>query len=102
VKVKEDMQIDLFGREIPVSEAYPTKKYGGRRETIKSCFRKMYGSDITHTCKECAHVVHFRYGNSSFNKCQKIGITHSEASDIKLKDPACSLFEPKSEGDEND
>lgn len=93
---KEEMQIDLFGHEIPVSEAQNRKKTG-RRETIKDCFRKMYGFKEGHTCDECRYLKRYRYGSGIYNKCQKIGITNSPATDIRLKDTACRLFEASDE-----
>ena len=91
----ENRQIDLFGKEVPVSET--VKKQGGRRESIQSAFRKMYGFDSDHQCRQCRFVLHYHYGNSTFNKCEKIGVTNSVATDIRLKDMACSLFEERTE-----
>lgn len=93
---KEEMQLDLFGHEIPVSQVQ-YKKQGGRKETIKDCFRKMYGFKEGHTCKECKYINRYLYRGNVYNKCQKMGISHSPATDIRLKDTACRLFEASNE-----
>lgn len=93
--MKEDMQLDLFGREVPVSQIALGGK-GGRREKIKDCFRKMHGFDENHTCGECRFVTRMTLGRT-YIKCEKIGVTHSDATDIRLSDKACDLFEKNTE-----
>lgn len=60
--------------------------------TIKAQFRHLFGYDTSHKCKECAHCVGVR-ANRTHYKCEKMGITHSAATDIRLKDDSCRLFE---------
>ena len=83
-----EMQLDIFGGETPVEEL------GQRppRETIKSAFRRMYGYDESHRCGDCRHCeAHFR--QKTYYKCRLMGISASEATDIRLKDPACKRWE---------
>ena len=84
-----DYQTDIFGNMIPVEDALSQKS----RETIKSRFRKMYGYDDSHRCKDCKYLCIYYAGNSKYYKCNLMGISASEATDIRLKDPACTRWE---------
>lgn len=66
------------------------------KRTIKADFRWRYGYRQDHTCKECQHLVK-SVANRAHYKCEKMGITASEATDIRLKDFACMLFEKEVE-----
>lgn len=46
------------------------------------------------TCRDCAHSHRYHYHNKHFVKCDahRLGESHSEASDIRLKWPACARF----------
>ena len=70
------------------------EKGNNRRGTIKGEFRRMYGYDQNHTCKECRFCVKHT-ANRSYYKCERMGETRSAATDIRLKDFACRLFEPE-------
>lgn len=80
-------QLDIFGHEIEVASV-------GRKEpeTIKGRFRKMYGFDEAHACRDCAHRVYRDRGDRRYYKCELIGISASESTDIRLKDPACGRW----------
>ena len=65
-------------------------------ESLKGWFRRVYGYDEQHRCKECKHLVSYQ-ANRKYYKCEKLGETHSKATDIRLKDYACSLFERSEE-----
>ena len=60
--------------------------------TIKAQFRHLFGYDPSHKCKECVYCVGVVRSRTHY-KCKKMGITHSAATDIRLKDDACRLFE---------
>lgn len=81
-------QMDIFGNEVPVEQVFQQKP----RETIKSRWRRMYGYRQDEHCGHCkyceAHVA-----NRKYYKCVLMGVSASEATDIRLKDPACSRFE---------
>lgn len=70
------------------------------KRTIKADFRWRYGYQQDHRCKECQHLVK-SVANRTHYKCEKMGITASEATDIRLKDYACCLFEPERSEDES-
>ena len=84
-----DYQIDIFGDMIPIEEALEKKE----RETIKSRFRKMYGYDDTHRCGDCKFLCAYHPNDHTYYKCNLMGISASEATDIRLKDPACTRWE---------
>lgn len=65
------------------------------RETIKSHFRRMAGFDDKHQCKDCAFFLFTRCGMRNHYKCKKMGLSGSEATDIRKKDCACTLFEER-------
>jgi hypothetical protein len=46
------------------------------------------------TCGECKHCIRRQYGGS-YLKCElhRLGMSHSEASDIRAKWPACRYFQ---------
>ena len=46
-------------------------------------------------CSQCKYHHRFDYNNKYFHKCEKMGISHSTATDIRLKDEACNLFEER-------
>ena len=84
----EALQGDIFGNFISIDDIDTAKPM----ETIKSAFRRRYGYDESHRCGDCRHCeAHFR--QKTYYKCRLMGISASEATDIRLKDPACSMFQ---------
>ena len=81
-------QMDLFGNEVPVEQAYAKTP----RETIKSRWRLMYGYRQDEFCGHCKYCQSF-LARRRIYKCVLMGVSNSEATDIRLKDPACSRFE---------
>ena len=65
--------------------------------TIKSKFRMSAGYDTWHKCKDCKFCLKLQCGAHSHYKCKIMGITGSAATDIRLKDYACRLFEQRGE-----
>lgn len=64
------------------------------RETIKERFRREFGGyNGDHICKECIYCVCLWAGKRRVYKCKKMGFSGSAATDIRLKDCACNLFE---------
>ena len=53
------------------------------------------------TCGDCAHMVRITR-NRTWLKCEhhRLGLSHSEASDIRKSWPACELFAPVENNDE--
>ena len=62
-------------------------------KTIKSAFRDENGFHWEKKCKDCAHLRKFAVGFRTVYKCEKMGVTSSNATDIRLKDPGCRLHE---------
>ena len=83
-----DLQMDIFGNLVPVEHAVSRHPH----ETIKTRYRRMYGYDEAHRCGDCRHLVK-KETNRTFYKCELIGISASEATDIRLKDVACKRWE---------
>lgn len=52
----------------------------------------MNGVDKNHICKECKYCIKYT-ATRNYYKCRKMGVTASSATDIRLKDYACRLFE---------
>jgi hypothetical protein len=87
-------QLDLFGGEIEVDQlAKEQNKKLIKRPTIKGTFRKFHGYNKNNKCKDCIYHIVGRYNGKWYHKCEKIGLSNSEATDIRLKDYACDLFE---------
>lgn len=84
--------MDIFGNSIPLNEMPKTKdlKHGGRI-TKKSLFRSMNGFKKGFYCKNCAYFKEVQYSRKYF-KCEKLGITSSDATDIRKNDIACNLY----------
>ena len=83
-----DLQMDIFGNLVPVEHAVSRHPH----ETIKTRYRRMYGYDESHRCGDCVHLVK-TVANRTYYKCELIGISASEATDIRLKDVACKRWE---------
>lgn len=88
-----EFQMDIFGNEVPVEQIETKQQLP--RETIKSRWRRMYGYDESHRCGDCRYLCKYLSGNFSGYKCNLMGISASEATDIRLKDPACKRWEGK-------
>lgn len=52
----------------------------------------LYGQIEGKKCSECCHLQSGRYHDTILHKCELYGLTHSEASDWRLKYTACGLF----------
>lgn len=77
-------QVDIFGDNIPLSEVNPKEK-----RNIKENFRVRYGLDFSHRCGDCKHIICIINRGRRYYKCRLIGISHSTATDIYLKDISC-------------
>lgn len=51
----------------------------------------MYGKEDG-ICKSCSHLVENYNRSNKYYKCEVYGETHSDATDWRLKYPACGLF----------
>ena len=66
-------------------------------KTIQGRFREVYGFDDSRKCRDCGNLVKINVGKRNVYKCRNIGLTGSAATDIRLKDPSCKLFEKRNE-----
>lgn len=67
------------------------------RIPIQEKFRIIYGYDENTRCKDCIHCIRVDTYNRHYYKCDLIGISSSEATDIRLKDLGCRNFKDKKE-----
>lgn len=84
-------QIDIFGNEVDVETIIEKKQK--KRLTIKEKFRQIHGFKEGFKCANCIYFWCDSHNNKNYYKCKKIGISNSNATDIRLKDIACNLFE---------
>lgn len=89
-------QIDIYGNEIPLEEIEPKalEKQGGRI-ALKSYFRNCYGFRQGLYCKNCKCFKKITRNGKTYFKCIKLGLGHSNTTDIMKNDIACCLYEEK-------
>ena len=85
------MPLNLFGEEQPY---IPEKDFS--KESIYQRFKRInhYGladhPDLS--CKNCVNRRSFDYHGKYYHKCDLIGFSHSESTDIRLRN-CCDKFE---------
>ena len=86
-------QFDIFGNEneIPVN----VKKTGRRKYKT---MQQLHGIRDGETCKTCMHLMNGYYHGKSYYKCELWIVSHSSATDIRLKNKACSKWEREKDG----
>ena len=52
---------------------------------------QVFGAKQGHICKDCCNFVRGRYHDKFLQKCQRYGLSHSEASDWAQKWTACGM-----------
>ena len=74
------MDKNLFG----VDQEYPTQEKLGKIQKLKKemGYRLSSGG---HKCKNCVSIRRFDYHDKTYYKCERIGFSNSEATDIRLK-----------------
>lgn len=80
-------QLNLFGEAVAVDELNqpkPSRKYKTMQET--------HGINPNHICKDCKHLVKLQY-SKAYYKCVLWRLSHSTATDIRVKKTACAKFE---------
>lgn len=76
-------EVNYIKKERPVNH---------KRLTIKQKYRLKYGINENVRCKDCKFCI-LQNGNiRHWYKCEKMGISGSQATDIRLKDYGCSNF----------
>lgn len=82
-------QLNVFGEWVDLPEPpEPPPKL-----TIKQKFRSEYGYKNGKICGNCQYCEKCEYHSRNYYKCDKIGYSHSVATDIRKKDIACNLYE---------
>ncbi|HRJ61472.1 MAG TPA: hypothetical protein PKZ99_09890 [Azospirillaceae bacterium] len=71
--------------------------HGGRRRNTPSAahFKDPGSGPMGQTCGGCWHLNKVGHHGKSYHKCGLVRWTHGAATDIRLKDPACSGWEAK-------
>ena len=82
-------QIDIFGGETDVEQLWVDNN---PHITMKEKFRYLYGYKEGFTCQNCVYFREQTYHRRKYFKCTQLGVTQSEASDIRKKDTACHLY----------
>ena len=80
-------QIDLFGNE---SEIPPVVETRGRKKF--STMQELHGVIDGKTCKTCKHLCSHEQSRKWY-KCELWYQSSSSATDIRLKNKACKLYE---------
>ena len=53
---------------------------------------KRFGTCGVFRCKDCEHLIGWKYHNRQLYKCELYGLTHSEATDWRLSYQACGMY----------
>ena len=84
-----DKQLDVFGNEVNQSDLDEREKQRHRKyRTMQEMFGILEGKQ----CKTCKHAVRHRQSKTWY-KCELWVQSHSEATDIRLRDTACKKYE---------
>lgn len=78
-------QLNIWGGEDEVKDI-------NKKKTIKDKFRERYRYINGKTCGECDNLAELPYHGKVYFKCPYLGLTQSQATDIRKKDKACRLF----------
>ena len=54
---------------------------------------KHFGRNVHHRCGECSNFARGQYHGKWLQKCERYGLSHSEATDWAQKWPACGMFD---------
>ena len=83
---------DLFDFDVDDEKYFEELKSPKATTTIKKEFRRMHGYNSNYFCKDCKYFLEGLYRSRKYFKCEKIGLSHSEATDIRKSDVACNLY----------
>jgi len=89
-------QIDIFGNEVDILVA----TYVPEVVNVGNRYPRMtekWGITADCKCGDCEYFLRLEYHDKIYKKCDKWIVSHSTATDIRVKDQACGLFEPKGE-----
>lgn len=80
---------DLFGNESEQNFEKP-RKLTGSFQIYRASYHYRLGTE-QECCRVCKHKRTFEYHGKYYHKCELQGISHSESSDIRLKN-TCDNF----------
>lgn len=75
---------DLFGKEVPDYEIEKVPNTESWYQAVKRRSNYRQTTAKEKCCKYCKNKRTFEYHNKNYHKCMLIGISHSEATDIRL------------------
>lgn len=84
-----EKQIDIFGKETDIAEIEKKEKL--KRKRYKT-MQQRHGTTEGKKCGDCIHCVAHRQSKTWY-KCNLWIVSNSSATDIRLKDTACRLYE---------
>ena len=87
-------QYDIFGNLVEIKE--PIKE-SRKFKTMQ----EQYGTYESETCKTCGHRKSIRY-DKIYHKCELWHLSHSAATDIRLKNKACKKWIPRGDTEEGE
>jgi len=90
---------DLFGEMRPVKEFLNKEERNGNESKYQAFKRENnyrrgdieIGLSIYHRCKYCTHSIIMHYHGKVYCKCRLMGISNSEATDIRRRN-VCDIF----------
>ena len=85
--------LDLFGEEHEIPEI-TNKNLWSKYQKFKSTNNYHKTADKEICCKNCAYRIFGYYHDKSYNKCELMGVSHSEATDIRIS-YVCRKFKEK-------
>ena len=54
---------------------------------------KMFGTCNGLLCRDCRHLISGTYHDKRYHKCELYGLSHSEATDWRLSNTACGMYD---------
>lgn len=69
-------------------------------KSLKGWFRRVYGYDEQHRCKDCANLWSYQT-NRKLYKCKKMGESRSATKDTDIRLFACALYEPRERSEDD-
>jgi hypothetical protein len=85
---------DLFGHNVPVDTQQGRRRFAHPAPPGTGSEGK--------TCKTCVHCQKIKYHDKTYYKCDDVVWSHCMATDIRLKDKACSHYQQKQDDDKYD
>ena len=59
---------------------------------MNNAMRRHFGATDAR-CKDCKHLISVRWHDNQYYKCELYGLSHSEATDWRVSEKACGLYD---------